>query len=373
MAESFVHVVALTVRVLLVGGLFLILPRVIRKGLLFGVYVGEELSKSEAARRLMRSWDLGCAVVMGSALVVGWGIFLAGWPMAGNLIGTTVLLLAGLVNYIRVYRRANKLAPPSVARQARTVTVSLASRERGTGLAKLTLGICLVTALATIAHAAVGYVSMPDRVPSLEGTFGEAGLTDKSLVTYLFFPGLNLVLSPFFGLLALLTAGAKRSVRGGSGGRSAEAQDAFRSMSVTLFSVVALLLCAILTLLSVQITRFGLSQTDSLGAGVWWLMGIMLAFMVTGLMWMLTGYGQGGALREHGSVEAPLTGALADNTHWVWGLFYVDRTDPSIMVEKRFGLGYALNYGNRTAILIVVTFLVLILALGAFGVAGLVN
>src|SRR5450759_5705179 len=31
---------------------------------------------------------------------------------------------------------------------------------------------------------------------------------------------------------------------------------------------------------------------------------------------------------------------LADNTHWVLGAFYVNRHDPSVFVEKRFGLGY---------------------------------
>ena len=68
---------------------------------------------------------------------------------------------------------------------------------------------------------------------------------------------------------------------------------------------------------------------------------------------------------EAGTVEAPLTNGLADNSHWVWGLFYVDRDDPSIMVEKRFGFGYTFNYGNRSAILIVGTFLVVSLGLAA--------
>ena len=70
---------------------------------------------------------------------------------------------------------------------------------------------------------------------------------------------------------------------------------------------------------------------------------------------------------ERGTAEAPLTNGLADNTHWAWGLFYVDRNDPSIMVEKRFGLGYTLNYGNRKAILIVVSFVVLSLSLVVLG------
>lgn len=79
-------------------------------------------------------------------------------------------------------------------------------------------------------------------------------------------------------------------------------------------------------------------------------------------------YGQGGALLERGTAETPLTNGLADNTHWVLGLFYVDRADPSIMVEKRFGIGYTFNCGNRTAVLIVGGFLVLSLSLVALGV-----
>jgi uncharacterized membrane protein len=32
---------------------------------------------------------------------------------------------------------------------------------------------------------------------------------------------------------------------------------------------------------------------------------------------------------------------------WRWGLFYVNPADPSILIEKRFGIGYTLNFGNR--------------------------
>jgi uncharacterized membrane protein len=62
-----------------------------------------------------------------------------------------------------------------------------------------------------------------------------------------------------------------------------------------------------------------------------------------------------------------LTNGLADNTNRYWGVFYVNRNDPSIMVEKRFGIGYTMNYGNPTAVLIVVTFLALTRGLTALG------
>jgi uncharacterized membrane protein len=183
-------------------------------------------------------------------------------------------------------------------------------------------------------------------------------------------PSINLLFSPFLALMALLTAGAKRSVRGGSGGGSVEAQDAFRATFANVVSWTALLICAFATFLSVQIVRIGLSEIRSLWVWILLMAGGVVAFALVSLIRIVKRYGQGGALLETGSVEAPLTNGIADNARWVWGLFYVDRNDPSIMVEQRFGIGYTLNYGNRTAILIVVTFIGVSLSLAAFVLFG---
>ena len=98
-------------------------------------------------------------------------------------------------------------------------------------------------------------------------------------------------------------------------------------------------------------------------AGLWVAGGIVSAWLLGSMIWLATRYGQGGALRERGTAEAPLTNGIANDAHWVLGLFYVDREDTSIMIEKRFGLGYTLNYGNPIAILIAVIFGVALLAL----------
>jgi uncharacterized membrane protein len=219
----------------------------------------------------------------------------------------------------------------------------------------------------------VRYEAMPDRVPAYLSAFGAAnGFEDKSFLAVMFLPSLNLVLSPFYALLALLTATAKRSMRAGLGGRSIEAQDAFRAAMANLLSGMALLICALLTLLSVQTIRFGLSETNSLGAGIWWIMGVLLVFLPGSLIVILKRYGQGGALIEQGSIDTPLTGGLADDTRWRAGLFYVDRDDPSIMVEKRFGIGYTFNYGNPTAVLITSAVSVLLVTVGVIGFIGIV-
>ena len=47
---------------------------------------------------------------------------------------------------------------------------------------------------------------------------------------------------------------------------------------------------------------------------------------------------------------------------WKLGLFYINPNDPAVVVEKRFGVGYTLNYGNR-ALWWIVMAAVLVLAL----------
>jgi len=42
-------------------------------------------------------------------------------------------------------------------------------------------------------------------------------------------------------------------------------------------------------------------------------------------------------------------GDRTDDRYWRWGLFYFNRDDPSILVERRFGLGYSFNFAHPFA------------------------
>ena len=64
MGEAIVVYLFLAIRVLIVGGFLLILPRITRKGLLFGFYVGEERAEAEEARRVLNDWYRGCKTLM---------------------------------------------------------------------------------------------------------------------------------------------------------------------------------------------------------------------------------------------------------------------------------------------------------------------
>jgi uncharacterized membrane protein len=371
MNEAAVVNLFLLARVLLVGAILLVLPRIGRKGLMFGVHVGEAFATGETAHALRRGWDRGCVAVMALALLVGLSISAAGWPVTGNLTGTGVLLVAALVLYVLTYRRARAMAPPAAQRTNRATAPLVADADRGRGLAWAVLIGCVAAALASLSHAVAGFASMPEQVPTLRGLLGyETATTPRSLPAFLVLPGMSLVLGTGLALSALLVSGAKRSIRAGSGGRSLEAQAAFRLTMLRVLAAMALLFCGNVTLLSFQVVRVALGQAPKVGSFVWWAIASIVLFGAAALARILVARGQGGARIEEGSEEAPLTGGLADNSRWVLGMFYVDREDPSLVVEKRFGIGYTFNYGRRIAVWCSVAYGLAFLALLAlFGVA----
>ena len=55
--------------------------------------------------------------------------------------------------------------------------------------------------------------------------------------------------------------------------------------------------------------------------------------------------GARGLMRDGG---VPL-GDRTDDRHWTWGLLYFNREDPALLVEKRFGVGYTLNFAHPLA------------------------
>jgi uncharacterized membrane protein len=55
-----------------------------------------------------------------------------------------------------------------------------------------------------------------------------------------------------------------------------------------------------------------------------------------------------------------------EDAHWIGGILYFNRNDPSIFVEKRFGVGWTLNFGNPIGYLIVLIPLAIMLILTFF-------
>ena len=81
--------------------------------------------------------------------------------------------------------------------------------------------------------------------------------------------------------------------------------------------------------------------------------GLIAVAVAAILMWL----GQGGnripsPQRPEPDSTTPV-GDRTDDRFWKLGVFYFNRDDPSVMVEKRFGIGYTLNFAHPVAWVII--------------------
>jgi hypothetical protein len=71
--------------------------------------------------------------------------------------------------------------------------------------------------------------------------------------------------------------------------------------------------------------------------------------------------GQGGSRLAENETAEPIGDRTYDE-NWKWGIFYLNRDDPALIVEKRFGIGYTLNFGDRGSWIIGLICVVLLIA-----------
>lgn len=343
---------------IVVGLILVVVPRYSRRGLLFGVYVGEEAHDSEPARSLRARWTgwlvLVLLIAVAAAIVsgpLGLGEYARFAPI--------LLLLGFSATFTWAHFVARRMAVQS---HAPSVAV-LEATEPHTLFQSLTLALVLVVGVAIFAYAVVAYADLP---PSLPTEFDETGQVtrwiEKSIGAVLLLPFMTLAFGGFLAVLAILMTGAKRSLRHPQTAVSAEAQSRFRTAVSRFLSGVALLVTTILGTMSLGIVEMAQGHRNPmivLGAVIG---GVTFLYTIGGVIYLIARYGQGGSRLERQAVGAggALTNGLADNRLWKLGVFYVNREDPSMFVEKRFGLGYTINFANPKAVGLMVGLLLLV-------------
>lgn len=344
------------------GAFFALVPRITRRGLLFGVYVGERVTGGAAAQRLKRRWTWGILAWTAGALVVQALVTPRRGALMAHLAPLLLLLAGQSVEYIRSYRAARALAVDTPAPVA--VAYVSTSPARRPVLAYLALVFSLSAGLFACGYTWFHLDDLPAQMPV---HFNAAGLPDgygpASVRSVWMLPLMALVFGAMIPLFAILVAQAKRALRQGDGGVSLVAQERSRAAMSNLLAVVGLLTTGLLAFLSIGSVRVAIGAARSLPPGAF--VFAILGFGVTlgGIAFMAFRFGQGGARLETAAGDAPLTDGMADNRRWVLGMLYINRDDPSFFVEHRFGFGYTINFGNWRAVAVLAAFLLLTLGL----------
>lgn len=370
--QGWALLLSFVVSAVIVGVFLDVLPSITRRGLLFGVYVGEG-AEGRRAREIRRAWHRGLRAGLLGAVAAGVAVGASGRPLAGGLLAHGVLLALVVVLYLRAHGRARALAAEPARDDDRgrgSPPGSLPASAASTWLPLLTLIAAMVMASVSMAYSWVHLDVMPERVP-VHFDFGGRpdAWADRSFLRVMLLPLVNLAMAVVLGGTTMLISQARLSVRTGDGSARA-AQLRFRRAVTRYMAVITLLTTGMMTLGAVSSTHVALGRRAALHPGFLALGFLLASVAIGGVVYLMIRYGQGGARLEEPVDDERIVGPLADDRHWVLGVLYVNRRDPAWLVEKRFGLGYTVNFGNPRVVAALIGFSLLILGLVLLSVGG---
>lgn len=200
--------------------------------------------------------------------------------------------------------------------------------------------IPFIIIIATVIYSFMIYDHIPNQIPTHTGPGGVVTYSDKS-------PGI-LIMLPLVQLfmLAMMIGGhyainiAKQAINPASPNDSRKQNQTFRrywSMFMIMTSIGVTFLFSY-----IQIAMFHKAFFQHQGKVIL----LMTVLLIVSLIILTIRTGQSGSRLNTLNSEEPHVMDVDEDEHWIIGQIYFNREDPTIFVEKRFGVGWTVNFAR---------------------------
>ncbi|MBM3498201.1 MAG: DUF1648 domain-containing protein [Armatimonadetes bacterium] len=346
------EMIVLAATMLLVGALMYYLPVMKGPDGFFGIPVSDEFYQGPIARgRLMAYRLITVLLVAGGAACLLNAPALGLATPGGVLTIMLVAFLGPMVPLIVIWRglRPHEARPELPAEGVREEQPDDRWRFVSPSVEVLLLGGLLVLLGLTVWR----YPALPERIPIHWNAAGQAdGWTSKSpwplaslLVMLAFMHGMLLALVVGMGQLRVRLPAQRaeeyREARERYLRVSAQGMNALRIGILVMFSGI------------IWASVFGIErQAEGVAPPGMTMVWIGTAILLLSIVWLIARGVQ--VRREMREIAGPgMLESAAPTAGWVWGMFYCNRDDPSLWVEKRLGIGWTVNFAHRAAWVIV--------------------
>ena len=364
MTDSLILMAFLVAIVFLSGALLAATPWFMKKGECFAVTIPESAQADERFLAFRKRYaaavlavTLICAVALGAVSNVALGKMgsapdsdsLNAILAAAIVAAATVPLVASFALMLHYRKRVEAIKREEGWKAERDEAVALIGFEEAPVPPSLAWNVVYVPiVLITLAIGLALYPSTPDLVPTHFDFAGNVNQWTPKGPALIAFPLLfEVFMAACFIFSHWMTIRSKKDVDPARPAISAYAYGAFARAECILLLVGGSVLTAVLGIVMILMMAEILPMLVTIAliiVATLILVGAMIAFSVV--------YGQSGSrlvkrLEENGDI-------IADNDeHWKAGIFYWNKDDASLILPKRFGVGWTMNWARPAAWLIV--------------------
>lgn len=343
--ELFTVIINLVVLAILTAAL-LVTPLLSRREFLFGITVPPELHAGPEGHAILRGFAFGITgSALGCALLViaGGQMSSAGMQVGCELGGVLLMLATALVFYLRARTQAAHYAVAAERRREMT----LAPEPR---LADLLPRPLAWHALPYLILAAAGiwlllqWDTIPPVFPVHVGMDGRVnGYAHKSVAA---------VYAPLAIGLLVLVMGHLTMLLGVVVRRLPDTLARARLLNVVLLEIMSFLSLTFAWVAMLPV--YGITVLTGTAGFSLFLLLLIATILVPGITLVR------GLRRLRAEQPAAGRGDRTPDSAWIMGGLYFNRDDPSVFVEKRFGIGYTINFAHPAAYILIVGILLVI-------------
>ncbi|MER2088830.1 MAG: DUF5808 domain-containing protein [Sporosarcina sp.] len=363
---------ALTIFLIIIGFIFVMqsaVPFLLKRTVAFGVTIPEGHTDDPIIALYKKKYAV-ITFITGLLLLITYFI----WAKNGDLSEETIILTGlaiqfaiiflsmGLYFYFHAKTTRLKRVNQWGLHLKQVRVTDLAIRTKDEMLPSIVYALPMVIAVGLIAYTATQYNSMPDMIPTHWGPNGQAdAFSEKTpfsvialLLILLVMQGMMLAINVFTKQSGIKLNAAKRKT-------SQVQQLSFRKYTSWFLFMTSVLTTVLFGFLQLTTIHEGLGNTVLMLALP---LGFALIILIATAIYAFK-VGQGGARIDVVVEDESVTGItdFDEDKYWKGGIYYLNKNDPSIFVEKRFGVGWTINFGNPIGYLIVFGPILLILAI----------
>lgn len=330
-----------------------IIPFYLKKEIPFGVRLNEKETQEFKVGQIKQEFKQSYLIIMVVFMLIA-GMLLYSFPqetLGGILVGFQILLLYTILVFYNRKVLSMKIKLQSTEEELTKeewLTIDTQTRTKSKILSSLWFLPSILLVIIHFIIALLQFGNLPTSIPlSFDLSGNIIAYTEKTLLSVLRYPAISLfLLVTLLGIFFVIkTSKQQLSVQTP---KKSKIQDMlFRKRWALFFTILTPLMIIYSIILSLQYLLI-----ISIYGWLFIMVSLVMPMMiVVGGLILAIYTGQSGSGINVDIKERKIKMvAFDDNKYWKLGLFYFNSQDPSIIIEKRMGIGWTINFGNPISV-----------------------
>lgn len=336
-----------------------LLPKLTRKDILFSIRIPISKINNEALKKIEKSYQKSVLFLL-SPISLLIALFVNPETQPGIFVSSVfMIIILGLVRFYQARKRVQLLKEKEgwvfENKQVKIADTRTIKNDKLPSPLWFMLSVLIV--IGNFIFVKANYDLMPSEIPIHWDSQGMATRTiAKTETSVLLLPGyqLMILLIMIFAFFSIIKSKSQIDIEDPEG--SKVRNFIFKKRWAMVMIALTFLLQGLFTTLTLM-TANVIEISSSMFSQLFF---FVIVFILASVLLVAYTTGQGGSRLSKKRVEESNEMNRDDDAYWKLGFFYVNKKDPSLFIEKRFGVGFTINFGNPMAWVLVVGLLGLI-------------